>query len=77
MRVVEEFAAFLDLNQSDEVEASAAEWGRARLKTLMADLSRDEQLELRRFLTREAEASSDSYRAWVVGLADRLELAQE
>lgn len=76
MRVLEEFAAFLDLNGEDEVRPEVADWGRERLRGLVAELSADEQKQLVRFLEREREASDGAYREWIDGLPHRLGLAQ-
>lgn len=72
MRVLEEFAAFLDLNGEDDLRADVAEWGRERLRTLVSELSADEKQELATFLESERDASDGSYRVWIEGLPDRL-----
>lgn len=76
MRVLEEFAAFLDLNGQDEVRPDVAEWGRERLRTLVAELSAEEREQLMEFLERERDASDGAYREWLDGLPHRLGLPQ-
>jgi hypothetical protein len=76
MRVLEEFAAFVDLSGQDEVRPDVAEWGRERLRTLVAELSADEQEQLTKFLERERDASDGAYREWIDGLPNRLGLTQ-
>jgi hypothetical protein len=74
MRVLEEFAAFLDLNGEEELRPDVAEWGRERLCTLVRDLTSEERAELVRFLEKERDESDGGYREWIEGLPDRLGL---
>jgi hypothetical protein len=74
MQVVEEFAAFLDLNKPEELRPEVAEWGRMRLRTLVDQLSDDEKRELAQFLQDEHANSDGAFREWIEQLPDRLGL---
>ena len=77
MQVVEEFAAFLDLNDADALRPDVAEWGRMRLATLVSQLSDDQKRELGRFLEDQREHSDGAYRDWIAQLPHRLGLPDE
>ena len=74
MQVVEEFAAFLELNGADELDPEVAEWGRMRLRTRLAELTSADKERLAQFLDQQRDLSTGAYRDWMEGLPGRLGL---
>ena len=76
MQIMEEFAAFLDLDKADVLDPEVAEWGRMRLRTHLAELSDADRDRLVLFLESQRELSSGAYRDWIEGLPARLGLSE-
>jgi hypothetical protein len=74
MHVLEEFAAFVDLAAGEDIRDEFAQWGRERLKSLLAPLADDDKYRLVEFLARERDLSDGYYQRWIATLAESLGL---
>ena len=59
MELVEEFAAFLVLNQADDLKPDAAEWGLMRMRDLLKQLSASERSDLVTYLEQKLPLTGD------------------